>query len=1113
MLAAERSTRGALPRRRTFSSEAAGALACDRHHTSASEAGGQSPSLAQNGTLVVATGKTAQSLQVIFGGYPRPSMTLSRPPANSFRHAAFVLAALVLVVLSCGPELTAPRGGASRVARGISFSPVFPAVLSQVASDASGIVDFNRVHIVLRHGDGTVALDTVVNYPAGADSLLVSLDVSLALGTPDTGEPLAMTLGYINAAGDTVFKGGPVTVNAVPALPGAPPPPPVSIPVAYTGPGASATSVVISPRSTTVFAGDPFSFTAVAKDVNGNVLAGTPIVWASLNPAVATIASPVAGNGVAQNVRGSAQITAQLLTGPSDAVSVSVLLRASTIAAVSGASQAAVVNSALPQPLVVRVTASDGVGVAGVAVTFAAGTGGGTVGTANATTDAGGLAQTTFTLGATPGTQTVTATATGLSGSPVTFAETANAPPATQLVFTTQPANGTAGVVLANVVVTAKDAGGATATSFTGAVTLAFGSTPGGVTLGGTTTVNAVAGVATFSTLNITRAAAGYTLVALANGVTSTTSSTFAIAAAAASSIVADSGGAQAGLAGALLGQPFVVRVLDAFSNPVPNVTVTWAVTAGGGSLTATTSTTDVNGRARVTLTLGATGANTVSASVGGAGTVSFTATAVSAGPTQLVFVTQPSNVTAGIPIAASPVVQARDASNNPVPSFTGNVTITIGTNPGGATLGGTVTVAAAAGNATLANLRLNKIGAGYTLVASAAGLTSATSGTFNVTAAPAIAIAADSGAGQVGTTGSALAQQLVARVTDSLGNPVSGTPVAWSVLSGGGVLGGATTSTDVNGRVRAAWTLGGVVGAQSAQVASVGLAGSPVAFGATGLIPGANKQWTGATSNAWNVATNWLPNGVPVATDSVVIVPITNQAVVSTAVAVKHLLVQAGAILTNNGSITTTGNLTIVAAGTIQNAGGSITVGGNLDATGGIIGGAGTVTLSGAANRTVLGAISATSTTISGPGLTTLASQLIVSGDLTIDTGTDVDLNGQILVVGAGNVLTATGGTLTLTNIASTLNVQTGNLTFQGGSEAGKLTSGTINFAGPALNASVTPFTAGPGLTFNFSGGGAQTFTGTPTFGTMFVVNVAGVPRFSTYQFGRPYTQRCPKV
>jgi hypothetical protein len=52
---------------------------------------------------------------------------------------------------------------------------------------------------------------------------------------------------------------------------------------------------------------------------------------------------------------------------------------------------------------------------------------------------------------------------------------------------------------------------------------------PGGAVLGGTTTVNAVEGVATFSDLSITKAGSGYRLDALADGFPVFTSGSFAI--------------------------------------------------------------------------------------------------------------------------------------------------------------------------------------------------------------------------------------------------------------------------------------------------------------------------------------------------------------------------------------------------------------------------------------------------------------------------------------------------------------------------------------------------------------------------------------------------------
>ena len=83
------------------------------------------------------------------------------------------------------------------------------------------------------------------------------------------------------------------------------------------------------------------------------------------------------------------------------------------------------------------------------------------------------------------------------------------------------------------------------------------------------------------------------------------------------------------GSAGATLANPFVVRVLDQNGDPVVGATVTFTVTAGGGTLSETMATTDENGRATTTLTLGSQpGTNTVVATAADLEPVVFTATA-----------------------------------------------------------------------------------------------------------------------------------------------------------------------------------------------------------------------------------------------------------------------------------------------------------------------------------------------------------------------------------------------------------------------------------------------------------------------------------------------------
>ena len=87
------------------------------------------------------------------------------------------------------------------------------------------------------------------------------------------------------------------------------------------------------------------------------------------------------------------------------------------------------------------------------------------------------------------------------------------------------------------------------------------------------------------------------------------------------------SGEDQQGPAGAVLAEPFVVSVLDQNGSAFAGAIVTFAVTAGGGTLSTTTATTDTNGRARSTLRLGHDpGTNIVTATVEGLEPETFTA-------------------------------------------------------------------------------------------------------------------------------------------------------------------------------------------------------------------------------------------------------------------------------------------------------------------------------------------------------------------------------------------------------------------------------------------------------------------------------------------------------
>ena len=95
-----------------------------------------------------------------------------------------------------------------------------------------------------------------------------------------------------------------------------------------------------------------------------------------------------------------------------------------------------------------------------------------------------------------------------------------------------------------------------------------------------------------------------------------------------------------------------------------------------------------------------------------------------------------PGSVTAGSGFGFT--VTAEDSSGNLLTSFNGTVTVALESNPGGATLEGTLSVTAQNGVATFSDLTLNKAGTGYTLLVSGTGLAGATTAAINVTPAAA---------------------------------------------------------------------------------------------------------------------------------------------------------------------------------------------------------------------------------------------------------------------------------------------------------------------------------------------------------------------------------------
>ncbi len=399
--------------------------------------------------------------------------------------------------------------------------------------------------------------------------------------------------------------------------------------------------------------GQTLMLTAVALDAAGNAIPNTPQGWTTLDASRLLVPDLRSGLVQAQLIRGPAQVMVELVTGQADTATVDVVAVPTGIAIVSGDGQIGQDGQVLAQPLIVQVTAADGLGVQGIPVAFAVVAGGGSISVDTVLTDASGQAQVTFTLGPGPGTQQVTAT-----------------------------------------------------------------------TSVGTVTFNA----------------------------------SFASAGGGAAFIDIVAGDNQIVPVGTAVPIAPVILVTDSGGSPVPGVPVTFRVLSGGGSVTGGTPLTLADGTATVGgWTLGtAPGSNFLEALVmrgalsaprkegdstvvatGGTPPdtiiITFSATGVVLPPSQLAFVGQPSTTVAGDTISPAVTVAIQDSTGGTVLTAIDAVTIAIADNPALGTLSGTTSAGAVAGIATFNDLSIDNVGTGYTLEATATGLSADTSATFDI--------------------------------------------------------------------------------------------------------------------------------------------------------------------------------------------------------------------------------------------------------------------------------------------------------------------------------------------------------------------------------------------
>ena len=402
----------------------------------------------------------------------------------------------------------------------------------------------------------------------------------------------------------------------------------VEVPITVTT-SPTTTVAALTPSSTTI-SGAPGSqqrIIATARNAAGNPVEDVPVTFSIVGFASRTQNTDVLGtalwNFTLPATAGPYTLNITATGYESATVSLTVGGTAPTptpvpgirLVRADGNNQTGEPGTRLSSPLVVTVVDSNNRGVSGQLVQFTATRGGGRVSPTSATTTASGQAQTTLILGRTAGTNTVAAT---LNGSSVTFTATAETAPALMEIYSGNNQRGILNTELENelVVVIEDDNGNGVED-----IKVTFRVTTGQARLSQRGTGRAVAvytdGNGMAETPLTPTGAGTITVRATANGLDPVTFTI--LTGPPPASIEKASGDNQAGNPGSRLANPLVVEVQDAEGGPVSGVTVTFDVTAGGGSISDASAKTNAQGQAQTNLTLGRErGINSVSASVTG---------------------------------------------------------------------------------------------------------------------------------------------------------------------------------------------------------------------------------------------------------------------------------------------------------------------------------------------------------------------------------------------------------------------------------------------------------------------------------------------------------------
>jgi uncharacterized protein (TIGR03382 family) len=562
---------------------------------------------------------------------------------------------------------------------------------------------------------------------------------------------------------------------------------------------------------------------------------------ASISPAITDIDGAACSTPTANATGGTYTVTARagsVVTSPGASLT---NLTVTSIVAISGTTQSAVVGLPFATPVCARALDQKGAPMAGQLLAFAApATAASAVLSASAPTNANGVACTSATANTVAGSYAITASSAGVTGSVAILTNTAGA--AHHVAYATTGSNVQSATVAA-----------AFGLALGVKVFDVYNNPVPGVTVGwrlrtptalakatlntasavsnasGQAEATATAGTVTGSYfVDVTVTGLTIDPAAIAFSLTNTAGAPATVAAAASSTPQT------ATVGGLAFANPLVATVKDLYGNSVPGSTVTFAAPGNGPTvnLSAATRVTDAAGLAQVTATSGTVaGLAVVTASVTTGFTATFSLTnAVGAPSNLLVTGGQGQHAMVGTAFAADLAVTLVDSYGNPVPSIT--VTWTAPGSGASAQLSATGLPTDSAGKAKVSATARTIAGA-YQVTASVPGGIAPKQ--FNLTndpGLPATVTAAPLAALQSAEVGTAFARPLAVTVADVHGNPVPGVSVTWAAPASGAsaVLSATAASTSAAGIGSVSATAGLVAGSYVVNASVAGVA-APAVF------------------------------------------------------------------------------------------------------------------------------------------------------------------------------------------------------------------------------------------------------------------------------------------